>query len=147
MAFQTIRPRYLADIGRHEASHCGAILHLMGLKNVIRVSTDRTDHYRPANDRDMLTILGSGIKGCQFFNAGWHYGGIDISQAVAIWSKMPRQAAEWREALDRAAEIIRVREAFIDEVGYRLEYEGELSGDAVDAIWLSFYPAPKGAFV
>ena len=60
-----------------------------------------------------------------------------ISRGVEICSRMPRGAAEWKDPLDRAAEIVREREAFIDELALQLEHEGELSAEAVDAIWLS----------
>ena len=43
---------------------------------------------------------------------------------------MPRGAAEWKDPLDRAAEIVREREAFIDELALQLEHEGELSASS-----------------
>jgi hypothetical protein len=146
--FQTIRPQYVADLGRHEAGHCAAILHLLGTKNIHRASLGQVERTQSANDKDNLTILAAGIRGAQHFG-GWHQAPVrpdgtdDISRAVAIWSKMPRAAAEWREALDRAAAIVRERAAFVDELGYQVERGEALSGDTVDQIWLSFYPAAE----
>jgi hypothetical protein len=41
-----------------------------------------------------------------------------------------------------ADRIVRHRCDFIDELGTRLEREGEISGERVDALWREFYVLP-----
>jgi hypothetical protein len=81
----------------------------MGRGSVVRVNLWEAEYNKPKNDADRLVVCAAGIRAMQHFGAiGWHGGGGDngdIAQAVAIWSRMPRQALEWKDALSRAAEI------------------------------------------
>ena len=87
------------------------------------------EYNKPKNDADRLLVCAAGIRAMQHFGAiGWHGGGGDnggIAQAVAIWSRMPRQALEWKDALTAPPRSVAMKTiANVTESGFDLTAAG-----------------------